>query len=103
MNYDVLLWECDIAWMVSGSTDYLHADKSILSHAFVRRMMTAAPASTHSKPCKTTTTASRLHKYVAARDNGERSEERHCEGCVLPKVLVQKTIPQFASMDRMAR
>jgi uncharacterized protein (DUF885 family) len=101
MNYDVLLWECDIALDGLKFKDYLMPVNQFSSmHLFVGQM--AAGASIH--PFKTVQDydnwLKRLHKYEAWCDTALVNMKKGiAEGYVLPKVLVQKTIPQFASMD----
>ncbi|SHG56542.1 Uncharacterized conserved protein, DUF885 familyt [Chryseolinea serpens] len=101
MNYDVLLWECDIALDGLKFKDYLMpVNQFSAMHLFVGQM--ASGASIH--PFKTVQDydnwLKRLHKYEAWCDTALVNMKKGiAEGYVLPKVLVQKTIPQFASMD----
>ncbi|MBL0744000.1 DUF885 domain-containing protein [Chryseolinea lacunae] len=101
MNYDVLLWECDIALESLRFKDYLMPINQFSSiHLFVGQM--ASGSSLH--PFKTVKDydnwLKRLTQYEAWCDTALVNMKKGiAAGYVLPKPLVKKTIPQFAAMD----
>jgi len=101
MNYDVLSWECDIALGGLQFKDYLMPINQFSSmHLFVGQM--ASGSSIH--PFKTVLDyenwLKRLNKYEAWCDTALVNMKKGiAQGYVLPKVLVEKTITQFAAMD----
>jgi len=101
MNYDILLWECDIALQSLGFKDYLMPVNQLSSmHLTVGQL--ASGSSIH--PFKTVKDydnwLSRLRHFEAWCDTAVVNMRKGiAEGYVIPKALVKKTIPQFASMD----
>ena len=101
MNYDVLLWECDIALEGLKFKDYLIPVNQFFDlHLLVGQM--AGGSSIH--PFKTVKDydnwLSRLTSYVAWCDTAIVNMKQGLkEGYVLPKALIKKTIPQFTALD----
>lgn len=101
MNYDILLWECDIALEGLNFKDYLTPVNQMSStHLLIGQL--AGGGSIH--PFKTVKDydnwLSRLQQYEAWCDTALVNMKKGiAEGYVIPKALVKKTIPQFASMD----
>lgn len=101
MNYDILLWECDIALEGLNFKDYLTPVNQLSStHLLIGQL--ASGSSIH--PFKTVKDydnwLSRLQQYEAWCDTAIVNMKKGiAEGYVIPKALVRKTIPQFASMD----
>lgn len=101
MNYDILLWECDIALEGLNFKDYLTPVNQLSStHLMIGQL--ASGSSIH--PFKTVKDydnwLSRLQQYEAWCDTALVNMKKGvAEGYVIPKALVRKTIPQFVSMD----
>ena len=101
LNYDVLVWECDIALESLKFKDYLMPINQFSSmHLNVGQM--ASGSGIH--PFKTVKDydnwLSRLNQYVAWCDSAIVNMKKGVVlGYVIPKALVKKAIPQFVSMD----
>jgi uncharacterized protein (DUF885 family) len=101
MNYDIILWECDIALESLKFKDYLMPiNQFSATHLFVGQM--ASGKSIH--PFKTVKDydnwLSRASQYEAWCDSAIVNMKKGvAQGYVIPKALVKKAIPQFASMD----
>lgn len=101
LNYDILLWECDIALESLKFKDYLMPVNQFSStHLIVGQM--ASGQSVH--PFKTVKDydnwLARLTQYEAWCDSAIVNMKKGvAEGYVIPKALVKKAIPQFAAMD----
>jgi uncharacterized protein (DUF885 family) len=101
MNLDVLLWECDIALEGLKYKDYLLPVNQFWSmHLLIGQLASGSSI----QPFKTVKDyndwLSRLDAYVAWCDTAVVNMRKGVEeGFVLPAVLVEKTIPQFAAMD----
>jgi uncharacterized protein (DUF885 family) len=101
LNYDILLWECDIALESLKFKDYLMPLNQFSStHLIVGQM--ASGQSIH--PFKSVKDydnwLSRLTQYEAWCDSAVVNMKKGvAQGYVLPKALVKKTIPQFVAMD----
>ncbi|HEX6890134.1 MAG TPA: DUF885 domain-containing protein [Chryseolinea sp.] len=101
MNYDIILWECDIALESLKFKDYLMPiNQFSATHLFVGQM--ASGKSIH--PFKTVKDydnwLSRAAQYEAWCDSAIVNMKKGvAQGYVIPKALVKKAIPQFASMD----
>ena len=101
MNYDILLWECDIALESLKFKDYLMPVNQFSSmHLNVGQM--ASGSGIH--PFKTVKDydnwLSRLNQYVAWCDSAVANMKKGvAQGYVIPKALVKKAIPQFVAMD----
>jgi uncharacterized protein (DUF885 family) len=101
MNYDIILWECDIALESLKFKDYLTPiNQFSATHLFVGQM--ASGQSIH--PFKTVKDydnwLSRATQYEAWCDSAVANMKKGvAQGYVIPKALVKKAIPQFASMD----
>jgi uncharacterized protein (DUF885 family) len=101
LNYDILLWECDIALESLKFKDYLMpVNQFSATHLLVGQL--ASGQSIH--PFKTVKDydnwLARATQYEAWCDSALVNMKKGvAQGYVLPKALVKKTIPQFASMD----
>ena len=101
MNYDILLWECDINLESLKFKDYLMpVNQFSATHLIVGQL--ASGMSIH--PFKTVKDydnwLSRLQQYEAWCDSAiVNMKKGAAQGYVIPKALVKKAIPQFASMD----
>lgn len=101
MNYDVLLWECDIAMEGLKYKDYLLPVNQFWSqHLLIGQLASGSSI----QPFKTVKDyddwLSRLDAYVAWCDTAIVNMKKGVkEGYQLPTPLVEKTIPQFAAMD----
>ncbi len=101
LNYDILLWECDIALESLKFKDYLMPINQFSAmHLNVGQM--ASGRGIH--PFKTVKDydnwLSRLNQYEAWCDSAIANMKKGvAQGYVIPKALVKKAIPQFASMD----
>ena len=101
LNYDILLWECDIALESLKFKDYLMPiNQFSATHLIVGQM--ASGKSVH--PFKTVKDydnwLSRAAQYEAWCDSAIANMKKGvAQGYVIPKALVKKTIPQIASMD----
>jgi len=101
LNYDIVLWECDIALESLKFKDYLTPiNQFSATHLFVGQM--ASGQSIH--PFKTVKDydnwLSRATQYEAWCDSAIANMKKGvAQGYVIPKALVKKAIPQFVSMD----
>ena len=101
VNYDILLWECDIALESLKFKDYLMpVNQFSAMHLMVGQM--ASGRGIH--PFKTVKDydnwLSRLSQYEAWCDSAIVNMKKGvAQGYVIPKALVKKAIPQFVSMD----
>ena len=101
LNYDIILWECDIALESVKFKDYLMPiNQFSATHLIVGQM--ASGRSVH--PFKTVRDydnwLSRAMQYEAWCDSAIANMKKGvAQGYVIPKALVKKAIPQFASMD----
>src|SRR5688572_19726256 len=101
LNYDIILWECDIALESLKFKDYLMPiNQFSATHLIVGQM--ASGRSVH--PFKTVKDydnwLSRAMQYEAWCDSAIANMKKGvAQGYVIPKALVKKAIPQFASMD----
>ncbi|HET6540771.1 MAG TPA: DUF885 family protein, partial [Chryseolinea sp.] len=101
LNYDIILWECDIALESLKFKDYLMPiNQFSATHLIVGQM--ASGRSVH--PFKTVRDydnwLSRAMQYEAWCDSAIANMKKGvAQGYVIPKALVKKAIPQFASMD----
>lgn len=101
MNYDILLWECDIALESLRFKEYLTpVNQFSATHLLVGQL--ASGSSLH--PFKTVKDydnwLARLHHYEAWCDTAIVNMRKGlATGYVIPKALVKKTIPQFMALD----
>lgn len=101
LSHEALNWECDIALEGLKFKDYLMPINQFWSmHLVIGQFASGSSI----QPFKTVKDyedwLSRLNSYVEWCDTAVVNMRKGIhEGYVIPKVLVQKTIPQFAAMD----
>lgn len=101
ISYDVLQWECDTKLEGLKFKDYLIPFNQIFSiHLYAGQLASGKSF----QPFKTVKDydnwLSRVHAYVILCDTALVNMKQGIkEGYVLPKILINKVIPQFASFD----
>ena len=101
MNYDILLWECDIALESLKFKDYLTPiNQFSATHLIVGQMASGRSIHPFKKVKDYDNWLSRATQYEAWCDSAIANMKKGvAQGYVIPKALVKKAINQFASMD----
>ena len=102
MNYDVLMWECDIALEGDKFKSYLMPLNQFWSLNLTIGQMASGSGTQPFKTVKDYDNwLSRLNAYTVWCDSAIQCMKTGLkDGYVLPKVLTEKVIPQFESLSR---